>query len=57
MAKTNYQQLRRQKETARKTRQQEKLDRRLQRNAPESPPADTDPSRDSATLPVEHARK
>ncbi len=50
MAKTNYHQIRRQKETARKARQQENLARRQARVAgttdadPAAPPADPPPT-------------
>ena len=40
MAKTNYNQLKRQKEAARKTRQDARLARRQARKAGEEPPAD-----------------
>ena len=42
MAKTNYQQLRRAKEAARKNRQQSKLDRRTGKSPSDSAPASVD---------------
>jgi hypothetical protein len=58
VAKINYQQLRRQKEAARKSRQQEKLDKRVQKPATNLPSPDVDCAAvDATSLPVNRAGK
>jgi len=55
VAKSNYHQVRRQKELVRKTRQQEKQQKRLAAKSTESTPDGTDPvaaSSDSVSAPV-----
>ena len=59
MAKPNYRQVKRQKEMARKNRQQEKLDRRVSQPAQTTPngaveaPADVSPGKTAVTGPAD----
>jgi hypothetical protein len=58
MARTNYQQIRRNKETARKTRQQSKLDRRVRKDSVDPSTLGGDsPSAPPPTRPNDHANK
>jgi hypothetical protein len=58
VARTNYQQIKRQKEAARKHRQQTRLDRRIRRDSADPAPVDIDsPATPAPVLPSDHASK